>query len=397
MAGASLAARSGSPAGLPKSRTMTRVVRSSGSLLACAGSGDVVRGTMSRPGPPPSSRSGARASGPYRVAVLPWVLVALVATARGAPATTPSPSAPSDVRDRAFAASGRVVVDLGGDDTADALVLDARGRIVVAGTTRTAGRHQVSLSAIAPDGSVDVTFATRGTLRLDAGSGAHVAALVAAGDGLVAAGWTGEADGDVLVLRVSPHGEPDTGFGARARDALRAAGRERALAVTVVTDGGLVVGGSTRVDGDERAFLARLLPDGRIDPSFGDGGRTVLDGVGRDASVLALASDARGRIVVAGRGGGGAFAARLAPSGTLDRSFARDGVASLPLERPVRVTAAAIDPDGGAVLVARAPAVDAPSLALRVRPDGTRDERFAQGGVAELAHDGLAIAPGSVA
>ena len=375
---------------------MTRVVRSSGSLLACAGSGDVVRGTMSRPGPPPSSRSGARASGRHRVAVLPWVLVALVATARVAPATTP-PSVPSDVRDRAFAASGRVVVDLGGDDTADALVLDARGRIVVAGTSRTAGRHQVSLSAIAADGSVDATFAARGTLRLDAGSGAHVAALVAAGDGLIAAGWTGEADGDVLVLRVSPHGEPDTGFGARARDALRAAGRERALAVTVATDRGLVVGGSTRVGGDERAFLARLLPDGRIDPSFGDGGRAVLDGAGRDASVLALASDRQGRIAVAGRGGGGAFAARLAPSGTLDRSFARDGVALLPLERSARVTAAAIDPDGGAVLVARAPAVDAPSLALRVRPDGRRDERFAQGGVAELTHDGLAIAPGSVA
>ncbi len=103
-----------------------------------------------------------------------------------------------------------------------------------------------------------------------------------------------------------------------------------AYAVLVQPDGKIVVAGSTRyAAGDTDFAIARLLPDGTLDPSFsdlvsGDGrSRVAFDQGGESDSANSLALDARGRIVVGGEAEDSdenyrTAIARLLPNGSLD-------------------------------------------------------------------------------
>ncbi|MCQ3980417.1 MAG: hypothetical protein DPW09_43965 [Anaerolineae bacterium] len=84
-------------------------------------------------------------------------------------------------------------------------------------------------------------------------------------------------------------------------------------------DGRIVLVGYTGILNQLAVY--RYLPDGRLDPSFGSGGKAIFaDMFG--ANAIALQSD--GGIVVGG--GGGSFQlARLTPGGALDPSFDGDG------------------------------------------------------------------------
>jgi uncharacterized delta-60 repeat protein len=107
---------------------------------------------------------------------------------------------------------------------------------------------------------------------------------------------------------------------------------DTALTVALQPDGKIVVAGKTDVRGASaerycciRDFaLARYTPDGELDATFGKGGLVVTPFHG-DVQVEGLALDARRRIVAAG-GGSGYFAlARYTPNGRLDQSFGRGG------------------------------------------------------------------------
>lgn len=281
----------------------------------------------------PSERRAARppVSGPASVCLM---LVLLACTDGARAATEPC--------DRTFGGTGRVMVDLGGDEAASAVAVDAGGRILVALTTRTGEREDAVLTAIAPDGRFDASPRAQSTTRIDLPPAAHVDAL---------------APG---------------------------------------ADGSLLLGGATR-EGAEYALIVRLLPDGRRDPSFAAELPVRLAEAEGGASVLALGLDARRRVVVAGRAGVDAFVARLAANGVLDRTFARDGMATLPSGPHARVVAAAVDADGGAVFVAAATRTETAPLVLRTRADGALDERFGRDGVVRLALDGGVLVPRSVA
>lgn len=66
--------------------------------------------------------------------------------------------------------------------------------------------------------------------------------------------------------------------------------------------GRLVVAGTASSPGGSDIALARYLPNGRLDPSFG-AGQTVTRDLGGDEQVRDIALDSRGRIVVAGYSG----------------------------------------------------------------------------------------------
>lgn len=291
-----------------------------------------------------------------------------------------------------------LIVDLGGDEAATAVTGDARGRVLVAGTSETAGRRDVVLTAVSSAGAVDTAFGTRGTVRIDAGRGAQVDALLALGDAIVAVGRAGADATGALALRVTADGALDESFARRAGAALHAAAGARAFAVADGGVGGmLLIGGALREGDTWRPFVTRLRHDGAVDASFGERGRTLLPPAGPDAAVRALARDEHGRIVVAGGGDGDGFVARLAPDGALDPSFARGGLARVALDGGARVVAAASLADGGEVLVARPSRGGGPSVVARTRADGVRDERFGTRGLVTLEVAGRALQARSIA
>jgi uncharacterized delta-60 repeat protein len=104
---------------------------------------------------------------------------------------------------------------------------------------------------------------------------------------------------------------------------------------------------------DGRVAISRLLPDGRLDPSFGADG-LVLTAAGTYSAASRIGVEADGRIVVAGLARpcpygqdcrrGRAIVLRYLPDGTLDRSFADRGRFLDPLHPVVKVTALALGP-----------------------------------------------------
>ena len=106
-------------------------------------------------------------------------------------------------------------------------------------------------------------------------------------------------------------------------------------------------------NGDENMAIERRLPDGALDPTFGIGGRVAVDALGfiDQADCVAVQSD--GRILVGGYGlayGGPqqALVVRLLPSGMLDATFGKGGVATINLNRFLasEVDHLAVLPDG---------------------------------------------------
>ncbi|MDX6582369.1 MAG: hypothetical protein QOI10_1553 [Solirubrobacterales bacterium] len=95
-------------------------------------------------------------------------------------------------------------------------------------------------------------------------------------------------------------------------------------ASALTPDGRIVVAGSMYDPEKLRPIVARYLPDGTLDPSFGHGGYTALDRTESPNPPNAVAVAPNGDILLAGPG---ARLVRLTGRGELDRSFGVEGVA----------------------------------------------------------------------
>ncbi len=172
-------------------------------------------------------------------------------------------------------------------------------------------------------------------------------------------------------------------------------------ALAVQPDGKIVAAGD--VAGD--ALVARYLPNGSLDTSFGTGGfvETGLPQTVMFASAAAVAIQPDGEIVVAGTSGplgtsvGPEFTLlRYDPDGTLDTSFGIDGIAITVIPEQghpysnAEAAALAILPGGGILAAGSATWSDgskfSSSFALaRYTSAGSLDTAFGKGGVAQTA------------
>ncbi|HET8755335.1 MAG TPA: hypothetical protein VFM58_04965 [Solirubrobacteraceae bacterium] len=200
---------------------------------------------------------------------------------------------------------------------------------------------------------------------------------------------------DAVIARVRADGTPDPGFGddgvVRLRLGRRPDAFDVAVAARVLADGKILVAG----DDDRGLFVARLLPDGRLDRSYGAGGVAhPLRGIrqflvndlflaGRDRALIA------GSALVKGSSHDGfdernfdIAAVRVDRRGRPDRSYGRRGLVTVPAGRE-RV------PDMDEVNAARlvrhrlilAGTIDDRTLHItRLRPDGRVDRRFGRRG-----------------
>jgi uncharacterized delta-60 repeat protein len=225
----------------------------------------------------------------------------------------------------------------------------------------------------------------------------------------------GAEDDDFAIIRTTPNGGTDTTFGTNGFGAVRVSfgaapesGRDRAYAMALLPDGRILLAG----EADGNVALARLLPDGRLDPSFGVGGRVVTpanptgaSGATARATALALAAD--GSVVVAGPWGtpdpNGISpletyqVLRYTPDGVLDSAFGAGGRVTGRFEESDGVVALALDRAGGIVVGGAAgqpraagepPRGDDLDFALvRYRPDGSPDTAFGGGGTGRAGAD----------
>jgi uncharacterized delta-60 repeat protein len=285
-----------------------------------------------------------------------------------------------------------VATDLGGSDAAYAVTFLPGGRIVVAGSTSGSS----ALVSYRPDGSLDPGFGDGGVVLTDFSS--HSESIrdigVQGNNRVVLAVEACSIDlrCGLLVARYLRDGSLDPGFG---KDGVRFYGAPASgEALAVQRDGRLVTAGSGWNGVDSDFAVVRFEPDGRLDRSFGTDGRLLTDfGGGDRAADVKIQEDEK--IVVAGSTGAGreaAFAlARYLPDGSLDPSFGQGGMVTTDVGYCCATASGlAVQPDGRLVVAGNAADGDTGLWVLTgYNPDGSLDATFGEGGVVISRHGGF--------
>ena len=241
--------------------------------------------------------------------------------------------------DGSFAGGGAAVTPVGiGEDYANAVAVQADGKLLVAGSAAMTGGTQFALVRYGRDGSLDAGFGNAGKVTTAiGGKGNDVAAAVAVqtdGKILVAGSSDQGATGmDFVVVRYNADGSLDAGFGNGGKVTIDFAGEtDRAWALLVQPDGKIVVGGEANLGASTSGVdfaLARLNADGSLDAGFGSGGKVtsaLKSRAGTDI-VRGLALQAVGgeqRILAVG-GEGDFLAARYRADGHADTTWGTSG------------------------------------------------------------------------
>ncbi len=206
----------------------------------------------------------------------------------------------------------------------------------------------------------------------------HISALALQPDGKILVGGHFTLIGGqprTNLARLHPDGTVDATFTAGVEHAEGGAG---VSALAVQTDAKILVGGCfTRIGGQPRLNLARLNPDGTLDPDFNPG---VTAGYWPWPSVTALALQPDGKILLGGIFGGVGGQprlniARLNPNGTVDPDFNPGATGG---EYPA-VSSLALQPDGKILVGGNFTHVGGQPRTnmARLNPDGTVDQGFA--------------------
>jgi uncharacterized delta-60 repeat protein len=311
--------------------------------------------------------------------------------------------------DPSFGRGGLVATDFGkSDDRILALALQPDGRIVVAGVSDRSGSKDFALARYNTDGSLDPTFGNGGLVLLPVRplTTDIVRGVAIQPDGkILAAGVTYDdavslrPHGDFMLVRYTREGgvDPSFGVGGIVTTNFEGESYDEPHSIVLQPDSRIILGGSSntgggvgRIFGADNLALARYLPTGLLDPTFGQTGKVVVDAGSLFESIRAMTIDPAGRIVAAGRTSGerrgDLLLSRFQTDGTLDASFGRRGLTITDLGTGEEgLTGLALAHDGTIVaggIVAPNPHGDL--AVVRYDTTGQFDRSFGEGGFASV-------------
>jgi uncharacterized delta-60 repeat protein len=317
--------------------------------------------------------------------------------------------------DPTFGNHGVVLTDFGHSyDWAYALALQPDGKIVVAGVSDVSGSKDFALARYNPDGTLDTGFGHGGlvTLTIRSLTTDIIHGIALQPDGRIVVGgvtfedvFTLRPHGDFMVARLLPDGSRDLtfGIGGVTTTDFSNGSYDEPWAVVLQSDGKIVLGGYTTTGGGpgvlfgaDNLALARYLPNGFLDPSFGDGGKVVFDGGALDERILAVVQAADGSLLAGGYTNGeqrsDLLLAHLRTDGRLDRAFGNTGkgfsIDDLGTNSE-RISSLVLQPDGKIVAGGQTAVADNADFAVfRYEPSGQFDESFGRRGVATFDFQG---------
>ncbi len=138
---------------------------------------------------------------------------------------------------------------------------------------------------------------------------------------------------DIALLRLNSNGSLDSSFGINGFDTLQLDKYNTATGLVVQPDGKIVVSGDVQKNlyDEQRTFICRYMPDGGLDPTFGEGGVVISTYVNATSS-NSLVMNAAGKLI---RGSTYDLYGSRSPfmlesfnsDGSKDAGFGEDGVA----------------------------------------------------------------------
>ncbi|WP_437945070.1 delta-60 repeat domain-containing protein [Sorangium sp. So ce296] len=241
--------------------------------------------------------------------------------------------------------TGMDLIDLGGEERVAAMDLSASERLLVTGQRD----GQLFVAAINPTyGWLDRDFGAEGwTVPFMGSPGASAGTALAAGarGSTLVAGWVEDGgDRDLVLLELTAEGA----IGGLGMMQVKRAGLQEPVAMAVQPDGRILVAARSEEAGSSDYLVVRFEADGTIDETFGEDGQALAGVPGGAAVDMALQLD--GRIVVAGNVGEFAASrptlARFLPDGALDPTFGEGGVQTVFLGEENAVQSMTVSADG---------------------------------------------------
>jgi uncharacterized delta-60 repeat protein len=215
--------------------------------------------------------------------------------------------------DTSFDGDGRVA----SPERINALAVQSDGKIVVVGESG----GDFWFARFNTNGSLDMSFDGDGEQTVDFGGQEQANAVVIQSGGRILAAGTMD-DSEYALARLTSAGAPDTSFDTDGRQTVDFGGAtERGQGVAVQSNGRIIVTGLSAGD----FATAGLTDSGGLDGGFGAGGKVTTD-FGQFDTANAVAIDSSNRVVVVGDTGADFFAiARYTATGSLDSSCDTDG------------------------------------------------------------------------
>ena len=178
-------------------------------------------------------------------------------------------------------------------------------------------------------------------------------------------------------------GDLDATFGSGGKKTVNFGGTDAAQAVLVQPNGRVVVAGG---GGPASSFCVVRLrsANGTLDPTFGSGGKRVIDFGTDDESVYGAALQPDGKIVLAGDSRLQPAVVRLKANGALDTSFDGDGRKLFSWGAIGRVTAVVVAPNGKLLLGGFSGPEGGNIQVARLKANGAFDTTFGTGGIATV-------------
>lgn len=236
---------------------------------------------------------------------------------------------------------------------------------------------EYALTRLNADGSIDRGFGSGGYVNGDFGvPGSQAVEVALQPDGKILVAGRVWRPSRLAVTRYDSDGSIDLSFGDDGTALLEGPGAKTAFAggMLLQPDGKILLTGVDPWESQDQLEVARLHGDGSLDRSYGHQGFAVIpipkNFRNSTEQALALHED---KLTVAVAGEGGGFLVRLAPSGSIDQSFAGG---SKVVAGNSRIVDLAIQPDGR-ILVATGPVT-------RLLPDGSLDTSFGAGGITSM-------------
>jgi uncharacterized delta-60 repeat protein len=182
-------------------------------------------------------------------------------------------------------------------------------------------------------------------------------------------------------------GDLDTSFGNGGKKTINFGGTDAPQAVLVQPNGRVVAAGG---GGPASSFCVVRLraANGTLDPTFGSGGKRVVDFGTDDESVYGAALQPDGKIVLAGDSRLQVAVVRLKANGTLDPTFDGDGKKTLSWGAIGRATAVVVAPNGKILLGGFSGPEGGNIQVARLKANGALDTTFATAGIATIDFGG---------
>ena len=294
--------------------------------------------------------------------------------------------------DTNFGVGGKVTTNIGGEDSANALAIQAGNKIVLAGRSCILD-CDFAIVRYDNQGILDTTFGSGGKVSTNIGFFDNVQAIAIQVDAItkvekiVVAGYSCNISSicDFALARYNSDGTPDTTFGIGGIVTTDISTfDDSAFALALQTDGMIVVAGDSFCPDNCDFTVVRYDSGGNLDPTFGSGGIVTTD-IGGSDSASSLVLQTGGGILVAGSSFNGLDSdfviVRYDPFGILDPTFGIGGKVITDFGNFDSANAVAIQADGKIVVAGESCPSDCNFALARYDSDGKPDMTFGSGGI----------------